>query len=234
MSIASTINIVQFTQHPCCSWKLTKQHSCDNPITRHYKEGIMEVKLYDNVKVYRDGTSFTVTDGKSSFYIDYGHDNILIEGDGLDGDVVTIDDFEAYLQGIFCCTEAIPVENLPVYSLDGEENGFGCADDITNFSIIIVNTSEVAIPAGTIVLLEWSELGDNPVFSTEEEKAAIAIDGSFLALTADLDPEATLIFGVEFDNPECATEAVYTVTITAGEGYELSPDPFIISSPPID
>ncbi len=190
----------------------------------------MEAKLYGTVQVYRDGYSFTVTDVKTSFYINYADDDILIEGVGLDGDVVTVDDFEAYLQGLFCCTEAV---ELPVYSIDGEENGFGCADDITNFSIIIVNTSEVAIPAGTTLQLEWSALGDNPGFSTEPDKAAIAVDGSFIVLTADLDPEGTLIFDVDFDNPECAIEGVYTVTITAGTGFELS-DPLIISSPPLD
>lgn len=105
MSCASTINIVAFTQFPCCSWKLYKQHDCDNPISRHYKDGILEAKIYSPVQVYKDAESFTVSDGKTSFYINYNDDVIQVEGEELDREAVTVDDFEAYLQGLFCCTE---------------------------------------------------------------------------------------------------------------------------------
>lgn len=225
MSCPSTINIVAFTPYPCCSWKLTKQHDCDNAISRHYKDGLLEAKMYSPARIYRDGSSFTIMDGKTSFYIDYTNDVIQVEGVEIDRDVVTVDAFEAYLQGLFCCTENI----LPAYSLNGEENSYTCRDDVSTVSFLIKNMSGIDIPAGTIFLLEWSGLGDNPVFITDMVGSEIAITGETLELLVDFEAEDTIIFDVSFDNVRCEP-VVCSVSITANDTYTLSTDPLVLTS----
>ncbi len=226
MPIPSTINIVRFTEHPCCSWKLTKQHACDNPITRHYKDGILEAKLYAPVQVYRDGESFTVTDGNTYFYINYNDDVIQIEGVEIDRDVVTVDGFEAYLQGLFCCTEAEVV--LPAYTIVAGEMGVSCTDDVTTVNFEIVNTSGIPIPAGTFFLLEWTGLPEGSVFQADSDFAIIAIDGITLELTEVIEPDGSITFGVSFDNEGCV-EGQYSVSITPNDDYTLTPNQLVLS-----
>ncbi len=225
MPCSSTINIVAFTPYPCCSWKLSKQHDCDNAISRHYKDGLLEAKMYSPARIYRDGSSFTIMDGKTSFYIDYTNDVIQVEGVEIDRDVVTVDAFEAYLQGLFCCTENI----LPAYSLYGEESSYACRDDVSTLYFLIKNMSGIDIPAGTIFLLEWSGLGDNPVFASNILESEIAITGETLELVVDFEAEDTILFGVSFDNAACAP-VTPSVSISANDNYTLSTDPLVLTS----
>jgi len=222
MSLTATVNIAAFTPYPCCSWKLTKQHDCGNPIARHYKNGLLEVKFSSPVTVIRDSSSFNITDGNSWFYINYNEDIISIDGVELDKDVITEDAFEAYLQGLFCCTETVS----HLYVLEGlEHSPAECRESLSNFSASITNKTPLTpIPAGTIFNLEWTNLGDNPTFSTSiDSPAEISNDGTTLELLADLMPGDLIIFSVEFDNPECLSEIECSVEITAGDGFNIYP-----------
>ena len=234
MSCLTTITIRTISTAPCCSWKISRQYPCNNPLARLYTDGLQEEKLFARVRIRRESTTaFSLTDAQTSVYINYEQEDISIDGTPLDKEVVGLEDFEQYLHNLFCCaTEEEEEIACGAYILAEEESNASCADDVGTFQVIIVNNSSGSIPAGTVFNLNWTGLGSNPVFSMGGATgltAAVSINGTTLTVIDNWAVSAAVQINVDFDNVGCEAGS-YSVSITPSACFTLSPDPLVISA----
>lgn len=228
MPCLSSISIETVSQAPCCSWKVTKTHPCNSPLSRLYDGGLEEVKLFAPVRIRRDGNTFTLQDKQSSVYINYEQESLTADEQAVS---VDLEDFEQYLHEFFCCSGGGDDEDNPAcgnFILAADEVNAACLDDTGTFQILVSNQSGGYIPAGTVFNLTWIGIGANPVFSVPVGDATIAVDGSTLQITQDWAASDAIQFEVSFDNIGCQS-GNYAVVISPGVCFTMSPNPFVIS-----
>ena len=229
MTCSKKVSITKTSEAPCCSWRITRQHGCEDVLARLYPDGQEEVKLFAPVMVRKEGSLYTISDKQTAFYFYYA-DDISIDGLALDKEAVPESTFESYLHNLLCCGSGSEEEiTCGNFILTAVNSSATCNAGRATFTVSIANISSGAIPAGTVFNLAFSGIGSNAVYSVTNGNADIDEGGNTMQITGDWSVNGIISFQVVSDNEGCEA-GLYSVSISPIACVTMSPNPLVITA----